>query len=147
MSISVDDLREQLAHPDAGVRLSAVHSLLLMGKAARPAFEAVAARLRHDESADVRAQAAELLGEMFTMHGIEESEFSTAAITALAAALRDPHWHTRYLAAEALYRFGSQAVGHVRQLRRLAVEDPDDRVRSSAAYSADRLEGLPYKPV
>ncbi len=76
----------------------------------------------------------------------ERSDDQDSTTEASASAFHDPHWHTRYLAAEALSRFGSQAAGHARELGRLAVEDPDDRVRRAAAYGTERLKGCHTLP-
>lgn len=117
-----------------GVRMVAARALSQAERGHLPG-EAVPGVIRalHDSAhADVRAQAADLLGHV-------PAEWSTRVARELAAALSDPDASVRAAAANGLEHMGPPAAPAAPALRR-AVRDDHDYVRSNALMALRALE-------
>lgn len=122
-------LERLLAAPEPSARWAAAWSAGRGGSSGAALRGALAAALRTDPSASVRAEAAVALGAM--------GDGARAAMPALFDALADPSEAVRHAAARALAALGPAALDQPRLVA--ALDSPDDFVSAFAAWSLGNM--------
>lgn len=125
----IESLIEDLACPEARVRVAAARGLRETSRRARPAVPALSRALQDDDP-HVRYLAADALSEI----GPEAPH----AVPDLIRALRDPYPRIRCLAADALGQIGPEARAAVPALAGL-LADHDEDVRAFAARALGEI--------
>ncbi len=129
LRLSIPNLRADLAHPDASVRLGAVEVLETLGPAASPAIPELIRGLG-DRNVFVRWATARTLGKI----GSSGPEFATRG---LARLLFDPDLDVRLAAATALQHYGPAASPAVPDLvRSLGASDAEMRMATLRTLDA-----------
>jgi len=71
--------------------------------------------------------------------GIEPAAIKNA-IPVLTETLGDQHWHARWSAASALGKIGPAAKDALAELKKLAEQDQDQRVREAATEAIEKMQ-------